>query len=386
MAPAASLGILAGAAVVLGACGYLRFKGILKRTQAELLQERTKLETLIRNIPEALVLSNLRGDILYMNPAAQEVLGVRPEIGQGKLSGEWARTVEIRQQIQRILENHTRVEVVELQVPRAGGNVLRHYRTLVTLFSVPDMLEMSVMLLLRDITDERQLDSLKTEFFQAVAHDLRAPLFAMQGYLRLLEKSVGPDKHQQGYFDAINQSCEKLTLFIQDTLDSARIESGQLKLAVSPMNPQLMVSRAMNLFRPLAHEKGIRLETQAGMDAPDSVDVDERLMERVFYNLLSNALKFTPRGGAITVHTRRVGPGTAEFCVADTGLGLPPEVKSRIFEKFCPRPQGQTVSGFGLGLHICHKIVQVHKGRIWADSEPGRGSQFIIQIPVKHLA
>jgi signal transduction histidine kinase len=216
-----------------------------------------------------------------------------------------------------------------------------------------------------------------------VAHDLRAPLFAMQGYLRLLEKSVHADAHQKGYFDAITKSCEKLTLFIQDTLDSARITAGQMKLVVAPVDPLILMQRAVALFRPMAEEKTIRLELAVPEDHPPSVDVDERLIERVFFNLMSNALKFTPRGGSIKVSMTQAGPNDIEFSVADTGPGVPQGLRTQIFEKFRQVDSAGSRSGFGLGLNICAKIIKLHRGIIWVDGEPGNGSRFTLRIPIR---
>ncbi len=346
-------------------------------------RERAKLEAVVQNIPDGLVLTDLRGDVLFINDAAREILGAKRDLGAGK--PDPARSLEMRMRIQEVLKSRTQSEVLELGVPGRGPGTTGFFKTHVALFQTPGGEDLGVMLVLRDMTAERGLDALKEEFFQSVAHDLRAPLFAMQGYLRLLEKSIQPDRHQKGYFDAIAQSCEKLTLFIQDTLDSARIEAGQMKLGVVPVDPKVVVERAVSLFRPLAEEKGIRLETDFASDAPRAVDADERLLERVFYNLLSNALKFTPRGGRIVVEVGAAGPDHAEFSVADTGPGIPKNVRPQLFEKF-RQGDGSGRLGFGLGLSICAKIVKLHGGTIWVESEPGLGAEFVFRLPLKQRA
>jgi two-component system phosphate regulon sensor histidine kinase PhoR len=360
-----------------------KVRGVIGEKKRELSRERQKLETLILNIPDGLVLTDLHGDVIAINPPALEVLGVKAEEAAGRRVTDLVKGNEFRMKIQDILKNHTHSDTIELQVQKAGGPVSGYFKTTVALFSTPGGEEMGVMLILRDVTAQRSLDALKEEFFQSVAHDLRAPLFAMQGYLRLLEKSIHPDAHQKGYFDAISKSCEKLTLFIQDTLDSARIATGQMKLAVSPVDPVILVQRAVSLFRPLAEEKAIRLEFTAPERGPATIDVDERLMERVFYNLLSNALKFTPRGGSIKIGMSQAGENLAEFSVADTGPGIPPNMRTQIFEKFRQVENAASRSGFGLGLNICSKIVKLHRGLIWVDSEPGMGSQFVLRIPIR---
>lgn len=327
--------------------------------------ERARLEALVENIPDGLVVTDLRGDVLCMNSAARRVLG----------------EADVRMRIQEVLKARTQGEVVELRLPGPDGTTA-FFRTHVSLFQTPGGEELGVMVLLRDMTAQRGLDALKEEFFQSVAHDLRAPLFAMQGYLRLLQKSFAPDEKQKGYFDAIAQSCDKLMLFIQDTLDAARLDAGRMKLTPAPVEPAALVERVAKLFKPVAEEKGLSLKTALSDDAPDAVDVDERLVERVLHNLISNALKVTPRGGAITVRVGRAGPDRAEFSVSDTGPGIPASERQRIFDKF-RQLDGAQRSGFGLGLNICAKIVRLHGGEIWVDSEPGRGSDFVFRLPIK---
>lgn len=361
-------------------------RGVIEEGRLELMRERIKIETLFASLPDGLVITNLRGEVLFVNPPALDILGIRVEdlkaAGRGLL--EPSDPDRFRMPVQEILKNHTHSQIMEIVSPKNPGARPNFYRTTVTMFSTPGGGDFGVLLMLRDVTGERRLAELKEEFFQAVAHDLRAPLFAMQGYLRLLEKSVSPmAKHQKGYFDAISQSCEKLTLFIQDTLDAARIETGQLTLAVTPIDPKILLQRVVRLFGPLAEEKGIKMSLEISQDCPSRLDADERLLERVFNNLLSNALKFTPRGGAISIALDRAGSDQAEFCVSDTGSGIAPEQRTRIFERFHQADSGQGRSGFGLGLNICMRIVKLHHGTIWVDSEPGLGSQFVFRIPIK---
>lgn len=346
-------------------------------------QEQQKFEALIEALPDGLVITDLRGEVRHINRAALEIFGVSADEAQKGRVHELLGGDAFRMRLQEILKNRTQSEVLELPIKRGEGAVSGYFKTLVALFSTPGADELGVLLVLRDVSAQRRVDALKEEFFQAVAHDLRAPLFAMQGYLRLLEKSVGPDRHQKGYFDAISQSCEKLTLFIQDILDSARIEAGQMRLSVAPIDPDALLERSLALFKPLAQERGVRLELALSEGRPRSVDMDERLMERVFYNLLSNALKFTPRGGAVTIAAAASGADHVEFAVADTGPGVPAALRAQIFEKFRQGEAGGPRTGFGLGLNICRQIVRLHQGMIWVDSEPGQGSRFSVRLPVR---
>lgn len=356
----------------------LRSLGERKREAA---RERMKIETLVQNIPDGVVLTDLRGDVVYINAAARDILGAQETPGTKR---DPAFSPEVRMRIQQILKSRTQREVLELPVRRPGGEATGFFKTHVALSQTAGGADLGVILVLRDVTAERGLDALKEEFFQSVAHDLRAPLFAVQGYLRLLVKSMQPDARQKGYLDAIAQSCEKLTLFIQDTLDSARIQTGQMKLSIAPLEPGPLLQKAVALFRPLADERGITLELRVPPEAPAGVEADERLLERVLHNLLSNALKFTPRGGRVVARLSQAGPDQAEFAVSDTGPGVPPELRAQLFERFKPA-SGDGRLGFGLGLSICARIVKLHGGEIWAAAASGGGAEFVFRLPLRAL-
>jgi len=356
---------------------------VMEGYRSELAQERIRMETLVGSIPDGLVVLNLRGGIIYVNQSAVDILGIaatelRPV---GRDIYEPLKPDQRRMQIQDILKNHTTRGTLEISDP-SGSKPSRFFRTMVNMFAMPNGAEFGVMLILRDITSERELDSMKEEFFQHVAHDMRAPIFAMQGYLRLLEKSLSLEGHRSDYFDAISKSCEKLMLYIGDTLDAARIETGHFKLQSGPVDPAQLLQRVADLFCPLAREKGIHLELGLPEDRPNPIQADERLLERVLANLISNALKFTPRDGRVTLGMARAGPDQIDFSVTDTGPGIPADQKMRIFEKFRQGRDSQTRGGFGLGLSICRKIVQLHQGSLWVESDAGRGSQFVFRLPM----
>lgn len=356
---------------------------LVKDYARDLGKERSKIDALVQNIVDGLVITNLRGEVLYMNAPAVEIFGAKPEEIRAANKGlfELIDQDQFRMKVQHILESNNHSEIMELHVPRPGGGSARFLKTTVTMFSAIGGEDYGVAIILRDISMERKIDTMKEEFFQAVAHDLRAPLFAMRGYLKLLERSVRPDKDQRTYFDAIEQSGEKMSLFIQDTLDSARLDTGEMRLVVSPVDPRALMQRTLRIFAPLAEERGISLKIKTERAAPALIEADERLLERVFHNLIANALKFTPKGGSAVLSM--VGAGdVVEFSVSDTGPGIPEDMKQKIFERFQKLGNTTTNSGFGLGLNICQKIIKLHQGKMWVSSQGGRGSQFIFRIPI----
>lgn len=356
----------------------------LDEAKAELGRERTRLQTLIEKIPDALIMTNMRGDVQFLNAAAMPLLGAKPEDVRsgGRALFTPLQPERWRLEVQDILKNHTLGRFFERT---AADEAVLTYRSFVTMFNDAASGDFGVLVTLRDVTAERRLDALKEEFFQSAAHDLRAPLFAVQGYLRLLRKSMTPDEKQASYFEAIEQSSEKLTLFVKDALDAARIENGHLRLAPAPVDVPALLRRVQRLFQPLADERGIGLEAVPVPGAPATFSADERLIERLLHNLVGNALKFTPRGGRVALRAAAWGD-QLELSVEDDGPGIPESQRALVFEKFRQLEGGSPRSGFGLGLSICAKIVQLHRGVIWVEAGKIQGSRFVARLPLAQAA
>ena len=376
--------------------GWRRLSGQFSRAQddmrraldeanAGLARERARLETLVERIPDALVITNLRGEVMFLNASALPLFSATREDvmsgGKGLLQprdpSQW------RMRVQDVLKAHTSGGIMEL--PNAAGGPPTSFRTTVTMFTDPVTGDFGVLMMLRDQTSEKRIEAMKEEFFQAAAHDLRAPLFAVQGYLRLLKKSIEPDDRQKNWLEAIDQSCERLTALVKDALDAARIENGQLKLMPASVQPAAILRRTVRLFQPMADEKGVRLETRLADGAPASFESDERLVERLIHNLVANALKFTPRGGLVLIEACAAGPDRIEFVISDTGPGIPEAQRAAVFEKFRQLDTDQPKSGFGLGLAICAKIVKLHRGEIWVQPAKSGGAQFVVRLPLVQI-
>ncbi len=356
----------------------------LEDAKADLAHERARLQTLVEKLPDALIMTNMRGEVIYFNAPAMPLVGAAAcdVRAGGRALFTPLQPEKWRMAVQEILKKHSSGQTVEV---RGADDAVSTYRTTVMMFNGPATGDFGVLVMLRDVTAERRLDALKEEFFQSAAHDLRAPLFAVQGYLRLLRKSLTPDERQAVWLEAIDQSCEKLTLFVKDALDSARIENGHLRLAPGQVDARALARRAVALFKPLADERGISLETRIAADAPSAFEADERLIERLLHNLVANALKFTPRGGHVTVQAASRGDHL-EFAVEDDGPGIPESQRAVIFERFRQLEAPGPKSGFGLGLSICAKIVKLHHGVIWVESGPVSGSRFIARLPLSQRA
>jgi signal transduction histidine kinase len=233
-------------------------------------------------------------------------------------------------------------------------------------------------------TDLEAASRHKSEFLANMSHELRTPLNAIIGFSQVLrDEMVGPVNEKQAeYLDDISSSGSHLLSLINDVLDLSKVEAGQVELEVHPFSLREALERGVVMVRGRATEDGVRVAFAADPEV-DVVDGDERRIKQVIFNLLSNAVKFTPAGGEVDVSATRVN-GEVRVSVADTGPGVAPEDRERIFEEFQQSETGVGLrEGTGLGLALSKRFVELHGGRIWLESELGHGSTFTFALPAR---
>ena len=223
----------------------------------------------------------------------------------------------------------------------------------------------------------------KSDFLANMSHELRTPLNAIIGFSEvLLEQMFGPLNDKQAeYLGDIVTSGRHLLLLINDTLDLSKIEAGKMELELTTFALPTVLEDGVTMVRERAARHGIECRVDAGPDL-DEVEADERKVKQVVFNLLSNAVKFTPDGGHVEVHARRVRD-RAEVTVTDTGVGIDPADRERIFEEF---QQAGQQEGSGLGLALARSIVALHGGQLSVESERGSGSTFTFALPIRQTS
>jgi signal transduction histidine kinase len=224
----------------------------------------------------------------------------------------------------------------------------------------------------------------KSEFLANMSHELRTPLNAIIGFSQVLRDQLFGEvnEKQQEYLDDILSSASHLLELINDVLDLAKVEAGQIELEVAPFSLREALERGVVMVRERATKEGVRMALAAAPEV-DIVAGDERRIRQVIFNLLSNAVKFTHAGGAVEVTAAQVD-GEVWVSVADTGPGIAPEDHERIFGEFQQSEAGiEEREGTGLGLALSKRLVELHHGRIWVESELGRGSTFVFTLPVR---
>ena len=330
--------------------------------------ERRKLETVLQNIKEGVLVLNAHGETVLVNNTARMVLEApadRQLIGRNLV--EICRNAEVEEGAQQALngaEYHTEITL-------SDGRVF-------SMEAVP-IPNVGVALTFYDITHFKELDRIKSEFVSAVSHDLRSPLTAILGYVDLLSRAGPLNPMQNHFIERVRLNVENITNLINDLLDLGRIEAG-FDAEKTPLDISTILRYAIDGWQPRAQEKRQQLVLHLADNLPLILGHAVRLRQ-MLDNLIGNAVKYTPEGGLIEVIAESRGDQVI-IRVRDNGPGIPPSEQPYIFNKFF---RGSNVaseqSGTGLGLAIVKSIVENHHGRIWVDSEVGKGTTFTVVLP-----
>ena len=394
---------------------------------AELRAERNRLDVILQNIVDGLVVTDPAGRILLVNPAFARIVSQAPEYIVGRSLRALFDAQALADLVDRALTRPGQVYTTDIVGDDLGtpGAVGQTFHALACVLSAPrdaddagsdagryagrSAKELGVITVLHDITHERAVDRMKTEFISMVSHELRTPLTSVLGFAKLISKSF--EKDVASKFDAddrkgqravrrINENLqiivnegERLTRLINDVLDISKMEAGKVEWHMEQVAVERVIRSAVTAISSLAKQKGLPIRVRVADHLP-AVQADPDRLTQVLTNLLSNAIKFTDAGQVelIARHVEDnpdgVEPASRDGWVAvsvkDSGIGIAPENLSQVFEKFRQvrdvtpdRPKGT-----GLGLPICQEIIEQHGGRIWVESELGVGSVFTFVLPI----
>jgi len=248
-------------------------------------------------------------------------------------------------------------------------------------------LEEQRRLLWRSNAELRRRNEEICTFYHMLSHELKTPLTAAREFVAIvIDGLAGPiNETQREYLGIAKESCDQMTLGLNDLLDVARLDTGKLHLDPKRTEIATVVERAVAMMAPMAEKAGIALTAQVESSLPDLM-MDARRMVQVLTNLIGNALKYTASGGWVTVRVTLLPPEQDGVLVAvsDPGRGIAPEQHARIFERLYQARAEDDVfeGGLGLGLYICREVVKLHRGEIWVESTPGQGSTFFFTLPL----
>jgi PAS domain S-box-containing protein len=351
------------------------------RYDAEFQQSR--LMFLLSSLNEGVVMFDTRGEIVIINPVARRFFrfGADEEVTREKLKKvSWLKLDDMMMETSAG-EQNTSINEAEIDFP-----VPQVIRTALTEVRANDGRLIGVLMVLQDVTEERHLDRMRDEFVVTVSHDLRTPLTTIKGFISLLlaEKVGKLTDKQRKFLKYADESSQHLHELINDLLDLSKIRAGKLVVDIESIDLRKVAEESIHLYKPAADSKGVALNLLTTGD-PCIVEADFERMKEALNNLIGNALKFTAKNGEIIIEVLDY-PDEGEIRVKDTGSGIANKNVGVIFEKFrsIPGKGVDEVLSTGIGLSIVKGIVEAHQGKVWVESEVGRGSTFFIQVPKKH--
>jgi len=338
---------------------------------------RRQLRAILNSTPDPVLVTDHRNRLLLTNRAASIALG-QTQTGDA--------TSDIGRRTEQVIKLRPLLALLESATTenQSAEIVLADKRTYLATASsvIVEGQQIGRVCIMRDVTHFKELDTQKSEFVATVSHDLRSPLTLMRGYATMLEMVGELNEQQQGYVKKIISGVENMSRLVNNLLDLGRIDLG-VGLQVENVSVLDIIERATSALQLQATQKNIALSVEFSKDMPNTVEADQALLHQAVYNLVENAIKYTPDGGRVTVSTSSQ-PGVLIFAIEDSGIGIAADDLPRLFEKFYRGKQREARAqhGSGLGLAIVQSVAVNHGGRVWVDSVMGKGSTFYLQIPL----
>ena len=346
---------------------------------AEEAEERTRLASILDSMREGVVVVDDQGVIESANPAASGMLGTVVAVESGMQLTSLTNHPDV---------NRVVVEAIESGRPTTAEiELFDNQRTLMALATPfprpgaqPESPPVRALLLLTDLTDIRRLDTTRREFVSNASHELRTPLAGIRASAETLERGAIDDPQGRAKFlQMISEDVDRMDALIEEMLELSRLETGESPLEFKNAAPKTLAESAVKVFSAIARESSLELRSIVSDDLP-MVFVDSEKIGHVFSNLISNAIKWTPPGGKITINSWQ-DDAMVWFSVTDTGQGIEPEHLAHIFERFFKTDAARSQPGTGLGLSIARHIIDAHHGAISATSTSGAGSEFTFTVP-----
>ena len=348
------------------------------RQQRELEdQAKAERQTLFNSMGEGVVLLDRGGRIQLVNQSLEKQFGLSVDV-RGQTLNEAFRRPELSQLLER-LETERNLLSGELDM---GGNEARYFEVTAARVFDREGRAQGTIFVFHDLTRIRQLENTRREFVANVSHELRTPLSLIKGYVEtLLDGAISDPELSAKFLQTIERHSNRLTNLIEDLLTISRLESGQITLQLRAIPLRSFAASLTTELQTRAKERGTTISNEIPEGLAGRADPDR--LEQVFVNLIENAIKYGRNKGNVRIKGRAVN-GHVELCVADDGPGIPAESRERVFERFyrIDKARSRDAGGTGLGLAIVKHIVQSHGGKVWVDSEAGRGSQFYFTLPV----
>ena len=339
----------------------------------DLETERATLDAVLQKMTDGVFIVDDKGKVQLVNPAAIKMFSISQPAPIGKTLIEVVRHHQPEEMWERC-QATGEAQRVDFEIGHRLS--LQGIAT-----SLSPAISGSTLLLFQDLTRQRQTEAMRRDFISNVSHELRTPLAALKALTETLQAGAMEDPPAAHRFlGQMETEVNSLSLMVSELLELSRIESGRVPLNLVPTAPLDIVNPAIERLRLQAERSGLALSIECSDDLP-AVLADSTRIQQVMVNLLHNAIKFTTTGGQVMVRVTQLDR-EIQFAISDTGIGIAAEDLPRIFERFYKVDRSRATSGTGLGLAIARHLVEAHGGRIWAESEVGKGSTFYFTIPL----
>ncbi|MDD5596114.1 MAG: ATP-binding protein [Candidatus Omnitrophica bacterium] len=349
----------------------------------KVLSDKKNTDAVIRSIAEGLVIVDAQGRVVMMNPAAEKLLGVSKKEKVGKSILENLK----EEQLVSLVNESQDKDDKEIELVSQKDDTKRTLRASSAVIENENGQSIGMVSVLSDITKQKELDQLKANFVSNITHELRTPLVAIDKSIALiLAKNAGEISSAQEEFLSIAQrNIKRLSIMINDLLDLSKLEAGKMKINALPTSIAFVIEEAVGSLINWSKTKSISIEKKIENGLPQ-INIDGDRIIQVLTNLIGNAIKFTPANGNVIIEASLSAESKeVMITVQDNGVGISKEDLPNIFNKFYQAGErvASDINGTGIGLSIVKEIVELHRGKIWVESEKGVGARFIFTLPLK---
>jgi two-component system phosphate regulon sensor histidine kinase PhoR len=336
-------------------------------------EDRTRLATILDNMTDGVIMIDSEGNISLANRAAENLFNIKEAKNKPLIE---------------VVRDHEVDELLKLCLKTAGtqtvhyeSGISKRYLRVIAIPVIHNELT-SVLLLLQDLTELRNLQTTRRDVIGNISHEFRTPLAGIKAMVETLrDGAVDDTEAARDFLARIDSEVDRLTQLVAELTELSRIETGKTGMKKEPLDLNQLVNEVISQLSPQAERQKIAISQDFTADLP-SVPADRDRVRQVIANLVYNAIKFTPAGGMITI-TSRALEDSVVVDIIDTGIGIPKEDLPRVFERFYKGDKARAGEGTGMGLAIAKHVVEAHGGSIWVRSEEGNGSTFSFSLPLQ---
>lgn len=347
----------------------------LNKLVGDISIEKTKLQTVLANMADGVIMADVEGKIVLANQATERLFG-------------FTEKDVINKPLIEVVHDHEADEILKLclrtsqmQTAQFESVTSKRFIRAIAIPLIEDRLT-GALLLFQDLTELKSLQTMRRELVGNISHELRTPLAGIKAMVETLKDSAIDDKEAaMDFLTRIDSEVDRLTQMVSELTELSRIETGHVELRISAVNLNLLVEEVVAQLNPLAQRQQVTITTDPATDLP-IVRADKDRIRQTLTNLVHNAIKFNRPGGRVIVSTK-VDKESVIVSVSDTGIGISKEDLPHVFERFYKADKARPRGGSGLGLAIAKHTVQAHSGSISVQSEEGKGSTFSFSLPLK---